>query len=822
VGLQVTRSSIGKFQILGHLGRGGMAELYVCRLQGIGGFAKEVVVKRIVPERAGDPYFVRMFLDEARVVASLSHPNIVQVFEVGEDAGVPYLVMEYVKGVTLGMIIRESHRQKKIHFGHAARIVCAICEALDYAHNALNSDGETLDLVHRDVTPGNIVISREGIPKLLDFGVAKAKGRLSHTEAGTIKGKIRYMAPEQVSQGPLDARADVFSLGVCLFELTTGQNPFGPRGGSDVAILKNIINGVFTKPSELVRGFSPALEQIILSAIHQDVHQRCASPRELRDQLEAFVASDPQYASTTRELADWVREMIPGEMAITHTGRLSALRATPTGSPPPLPSEVDTSPLLPSPLREPDEWESAGGLSSGAPVDGMKARLNPMVLRWGLVVLLILGAVGAGAGIWFIVLRAQPPGRVATVPASPERRLPSDDDAAKAYLDAADKLAEQKRFEPARDMVSKAGELKIRDPALNIRLAQLRDTVTTGAMLRAAGVHLQQKDYRAASDVAKAVLDRAPGNPEALAIIGSVRKLSQPPREELSKGKSLALNKERTRTGALIINTTPSAMVYVDDEPIGRSPIKTYSIPAGRHTIQARAHGFAPRQQSVKVSAGQSITVALALTPDGSGSAARSNGHDAGESPLPTLAVRTDRPRAAEEAREEEAPHPAAATAVPDTPAARPAPPPASAVPATPTPGSLGTPKAAPRAVGPSTPGGSDATGSSTRKSVPKPTLPRSVQAADADQVARTCAAVESSVVSVAGISADFARGITGPLRRIMGSNAEIYPVAMYYFIVRESALNHDKSTAAANLAAAYSNGSLLKFKNLPAIERDL
>src|SRR4051794_12092515 len=175
----LTRASIGKFQVVGQLGRGGMADIYVCRLQGIGGFDKEVVVKRIVPERAGDPYYVRMFLDEARVAANLTHPNIVQVYEIGEHGGTPSLAMEYVKGVPLGMVARAAHKQHKVHYGHCAQIVAGICDALEYAHNAATADGEPMALVHRDVTPGNIVLSREGVPKLLDFGVAKARGRLA-------------------------------------------------------------------------------------------------------------------------------------------------------------------------------------------------------------------------------------------------------------------------------------------------------------------------------------------------------------------------------------------------------------------------------------------------------------------------------------------------------------------------------------------------------------------------------------------------------------------------------------------------------------------
>jgi serine/threonine-protein kinase len=161
----VVAPSIGKFQVIGQLGRGGMADVFVCRLQGIGGFDKEVVLKRIIPERAGDPHFVKMFLDEARLVANLNHPNIVQVFEIGEQDGIPFMAMEYVRGLTLGMIIREAHRKNKLHHGHAARLIAGICDALDHAHNATGPDGEPMNLVHRDVTPGKRRCARSEVQR---------------------------------------------------------------------------------------------------------------------------------------------------------------------------------------------------------------------------------------------------------------------------------------------------------------------------------------------------------------------------------------------------------------------------------------------------------------------------------------------------------------------------------------------------------------------------------------------------------------------------------------------------------------------------------
>ena len=241
-----------RFQIVGQLGRGALAEVYLCKLRGVAGFEKEVVVKRISAEYAADPLFVRMFLDEARVAARLTHPNIVQVFEVGEEEGVPYIAMEYVRGVTLEMVIRRAHQEGKLHHGHFAQVIAKICDALAYAHSAVDQDGEPVGLVHREVSPANIVLNLDGIPKLLDFGMAAAKDRLLHTQEGMLTGELRYMAPEQVSRGRLDHRADVFSLGITLFELTTGINPFGPPGQRDVEVLQKVLNAPIPRPSQIV------------------------------------------------------------------------------------------------------------------------------------------------------------------------------------------------------------------------------------------------------------------------------------------------------------------------------------------------------------------------------------------------------------------------------------------------------------------------------------------------------------------------------------------------------------------------------------------
>jgi serine/threonine-protein kinase len=803
-----------------------MAEIYVCRLQGIGGFDKEVVVKRIIPERAGDPHFVRMFLDEARMVANLSHPNIVQVFEIGEQDGVPFMAMEYVKGVTLGMIIRETQKQRKIHLGHCVSLIAGIADALDYAHNAPGPDGQPLGLVHRDVSPGNIVISREGIPKLLDFGVALARGRLSQTEAGTVKGKFRYMAPEQVSQSPLDQRADVFSLGICLFELTAGAHPFGPPGGSDVAVLRNIVHGVYPNPSDLVPNYPKDLEQVVLSAIEQDVNKRCPSARELRERLESFLTAT-RYASSRRDLVPWMRDLFPDFSNLTKTGGLTAFSVgTPSGGMPitPVTPTHATASLGPIPTQMagqswsyPEEgWKAPGlgpsdttKLNSGGPVlAGPASRAR---WKWpavgGAAVLAVVGLLA--------VLRVGPFARsrptVATTPAPGLPAAASADEAAIAYLDAAEKQALEKHFEPALDLLAKAGELRGLRPELNIRLARLRHTVATNSLLHKARASADESDWRAALTAARGVLDRDPENHEARQLVASAR-------AALDLRAPAPVGRAPARDGAVTITTRPPAMVYLDDQPMGRSPITRRPVAAGPHVVRISASGYRSTETDIKVTPRQTLALVLPLTAEGGESAPRAAARESNVPASPASAeVKTAVPPSAEAApRLDPRPEPAVVRAAPaaDPPAPAPSPPAVASAKA------VSTPPATKTAPAPA-PGGL-VRSSFSQNSIPKPTLPHSFVAQSAEQVGRACQLVEGALVKDAGLEPAYARGITGVFRQALPNNASVYPVAMYYFLVREAALRHDNRTAAANLANAQAGGTLVKFRDLPAFDRPL
>ncbi|HEX6245185.1 MAG TPA: serine/threonine-protein kinase, partial [Polyangiales bacterium] len=202
----------GRFEILGRIGRGGMAEILLARERSLAGGVRHLVIKRVLPEIKDSDEMLHMFLDEARVVMGLSHPNLCQIYEIGEQDGAWFIAMEWVNGATLHQLIRRSSNECDIDFGVVARVVAHAAEALHHAHTARDAEGRLLHLVHRDVSPHNIMLGFDGRVKLLDFGIAKSIKSTHQTEAGVVKGKVCYMAPEQWLQSPVDARTDVFAL----------------------------------------------------------------------------------------------------------------------------------------------------------------------------------------------------------------------------------------------------------------------------------------------------------------------------------------------------------------------------------------------------------------------------------------------------------------------------------------------------------------------------------------------------------------------------------------------------------------------------------
>ncbi len=276
----VRGKKVGKYELLTPLSVGGMAELFLGTMRGPGGFEKYAVIKRILPTASFNESFVKMFLDEARITAAFSHPNIVQTFDIGEDPEGLWVALEFIAGANLNEVFNQCvKKQAVLSLGFSASVVHECALALHYAHTYRRPSGEEAPVIHRDVAQKNVMVSWDGQVKLLDFGIAKARGALSKTNAGTVKGTAGYMSPEQIRGEPLDGRSDVFSLGVVLWEMCTGERLFS--AATELEEVQLVLKGEVKRPSEVEPAVPDELSEIILKALAFDPKNRFLTAKEL-------------------------------------------------------------------------------------------------------------------------------------------------------------------------------------------------------------------------------------------------------------------------------------------------------------------------------------------------------------------------------------------------------------------------------------------------------------------------------------------------------------------------------------------------------------
>ncbi|MCA9540386.1 MAG: serine/threonine protein kinase, partial [Myxococcales bacterium] len=300
-----------------------MAEVYKAVSYGVEGFERLFAVKRVLPQISEDQEFIDMFIDEAKIAVQLTHANIGQVFELGNADNSYFISMEFVQGKDCRALFdRASTRGEHLPIPMCCHIIKEVCEALEYAHNKRNDRGEPLKLIHRDVSPQNILVSYEGEVKLIDFGIAKAAGKASKTQAGILKGKFSYMSPEQVRGKPIDKRSDLFSLAVCLYELLTLERCF--QGESDFSTLEKVREVEVRKPTQINRAIPPELERIIYRGLARDPEQRYQSAAEFQDALQKFLYQSGAFYSR-KDLAAYMRGTFSRELAAEQQ-RVSAFR----------------------------------------------------------------------------------------------------------------------------------------------------------------------------------------------------------------------------------------------------------------------------------------------------------------------------------------------------------------------------------------------------------------------------------------------------------------------------------------------------------------
>ncbi|MBK8173309.1 MAG: protein kinase [Sandaracinaceae bacterium] len=306
----------GKYALLRKFATGGMAELFLALQRSVAGFEKMLVVKRILPNLAQDKNFITMLLREARIAATLNHPNIAHIYDVGVENGEYYIAMEHVHGEDLRSIVRamKQHQVREFPLEHALAIVLGCAAGLAYAHEQRSLDGQHLAIVHRDISPQNILVTFNGDVKLVDFGIAiAARGNQDVTSSGKLKGKAPYMSPEQAQGLPLDARSDVFSLGVILFELATGKRLF--RGPTEFDTFKLIISEPYPAPCAVNPRLAPKLGAIIERALARNPNDRYQSARELQADLEEYVRT-AQLSVSALSLSTWMRSLFEEKLTV--------------------------------------------------------------------------------------------------------------------------------------------------------------------------------------------------------------------------------------------------------------------------------------------------------------------------------------------------------------------------------------------------------------------------------------------------------------------------------------------------------------------------
>ncbi|MEP6993639.1 MAG: protein kinase, partial [Acidobacteriota bacterium] len=322
----------GQYEIIERIASGGMAELYKAKRTGVEGFQKIVAIKKILPHLADDEEFITMFADEAKLAAQLNHPNIIHIYDLGKiQAGGYFIAMEYVDGRDLRAIQRSARElDVPVPVPLAVYIASKVASALDYAHRRRDAESHELNIVHRDVSPQNILISYEGDIKLCDFGIAKAASKVGQTQSGALKGKLQYMSPEQAWGRAIDRRSDLFSLGVVLHELLTGERLFG--GETDIQMLEKVRNADVAPPSRLNPEVPRNLDAVVLRALAKDPEERYANASDLLRELDSVLYSYTP-APGSADVAIYLHRLMAEEGAVAENKAREAAHAVPEEEP---------------------------------------------------------------------------------------------------------------------------------------------------------------------------------------------------------------------------------------------------------------------------------------------------------------------------------------------------------------------------------------------------------------------------------------------------------------------------------------------------------
>ncbi len=526
---------MAQYEILRSLDRGGMAEVFLARLVGVEGFEKRVVLKRVLPHLSGDARLLQRFVDEARVAARLSHPNIVQIFELGEQHGQYFIAMEHVDGRNVkDAAKRLLARGERLPVAHALRIGVAVSDALHYAHTRSDDEGKRIGLVHRDVSPANVLVSYEGIVKLIDFGIARTLDGVERTSPGTVVGKAGYMSPEQMRGEPVDARTDVFACAATLFHVVTGMLPYP---GVGVQAVMSAVNHGERRPFAEVRELiDEELFDVLSRGFAHEPRDRFQTALELQGALERYAGSRGLLSGTVA-LGEFMRATFAGD-----DGEAAAAQDPETQS-----RVVTLASSAISAVPTEDELAVVSPSSSTAPAVVARRGAGIALLA---AVLLMVGLGGGGA--WWLV---GPSGAV-TATAAVSEAVAATDAATDVATDAAT------------------------DSATATEVASATEAATT-----------------ATADVTTPEADAGAGTPAtatATAKEVAAATTAEPVRKQraragrASKARVTSRRSQRAvaaEPASLTLDSQPWSEVRVNGWKVGLTPLHSIELPAGKHSL---------------------------------------------------------------------------------------------------------------------------------------------------------------------------------------------------------------------------------------------
>ncbi|MGI5864676.1 MAG: protein kinase domain-containing protein [Myxococcales bacterium] len=622
----------GRYRLLKKLATGGMAEVFLAQQKGLEGFEKLLVIKRILPHLADDEEFVTMFLNEARIAARFNHPNIVQIYDLGKEEDTYFIAMEFIHGEDLGRIMRKAWQARAwIPVPIALRIIASVCEGLYYAHSKTDEHGNPLKVVHRDISPQNIIVSFDGNVKVVDFGIARAADQVSTTRSGAIKGKYAYMSPEQASGKVVDHRSDIFAVGLVLFELLTGMRPL--KRENDIMTLKAAVECRFPRCSE-VANVPPQIDPLVERALAKVADDRYQDARAFQMALENCMVEHRLNASTIH-ISEMMRELFGDRLAEeARIGEPVVLRSETGGAPVPpsytgssnkvllprLPTKpglvaVEASPNKPPPLPRiaSAEWESLA--SAGGPEEVSAADIIETP-----------GDAGDVQESW-----EAPPGPMlqprrkstaslravgATGQRAPQRRAPVGQELVPA-MEAAEAFPPVRRR--SSEMAIPRADGERRASSAGHRRASGETRRRSGSAVRASGSETRggrrkvEKEQRAeeaeveekpAPRRAKAkrgqssrrrgsllplVALLAVGAGAAVAFVPELRERALAKVDELLAASKLAPPTgpaDAAATALLNLESNVSVDVYLGEVKLGTTPLHKVAIPAGRQTLR--------------------------------------------------------------------------------------------------------------------------------------------------------------------------------------------------------------------------------------------